>query len=73
MVVNPNKLHDFRTTYILIDRVHPQRRRTVHTEEVTSALERSVEGDPNEWIRHRAYQSELCPSTLWKIFRKDFD
>lgn len=61
----------FRTTFTLCDNTHPQRRQTVRTEETIAAVEQSVEEDPNESIRHRAQQLELCPSTLWKILRKD--
>ena len=57
----------FRTTFTLCDNTHPQRRRTVLTEETIVAVEQNVEEDPNESIRHRAQQLELCPSTLWKI------
>jgi hypothetical protein len=38
----------------------------VRTDEAVAAVE-----DPNESIRHRAQQLELCPSTLWKILRND--
>ncbi|XP_073847016.1 uncharacterized protein [Musca autumnalis] len=61
----------FRTTFTLYDNTYPQRRRTVRTEETIAAVEQSVEEIPNESIRHRAQQLELCPSTLWKILRKD--
>ncbi|GFW19428.1 DUF4817 domain-containing protein [Trichonephila clavipes] len=61
----------FRTTFTLIDNSHPQRRRTVRTEEAISTVERSIEEDPNESIRHLAQELDLCPSTLWKILRKD--
>ncbi|GFV51711.1 DUF4817 domain-containing protein [Trichonephila clavipes] len=61
----------FRTTVTLIDNSHPQRRRTVRTEEAIATVERSIEEDPNESIRHRAQELDLCPSTLWKILRKD--
>lgn len=61
----------FRTTFTLIDNSHPQRRCTVRTEEAIAAVERSIEEDPNESIRHRAQELDLCPSTLWKILRKD--
>ncbi|GFX33566.1 uncharacterized protein TNCV_1932331 [Trichonephila clavipes] len=61
----------FHTTFTLIDNSHPQRRRTVRTEEVIATVERSIEEDPNESIRHRAQELDLCPSTLWKILRKD--
>ncbi|GFW29476.1 DUF4817 domain-containing protein [Trichonephila clavipes] len=60
----------FRTTFTLIDNSHPQRRRTVRTEEAIATVERGIEEDPNESIRHRAQESDLCPSTLWKILRK---
>ncbi|GFW02645.1 DUF4817 domain-containing protein [Trichonephila clavipes] len=53
------------------DNSHPQRRRTVHTEEAIATVERSIEEDPNESIRRRAQELDLCPSTLWKILRKD--
>ncbi|GFT11721.1 DUF4817 domain-containing protein [Trichonephila clavipes] len=61
----------FRTTFTLIDNSHPQRRRTVRTEEAIATVERSIQEDPNESIRHRAQELDLCPSTLWKILRKD--
>ncbi|GFX97536.1 DUF4817 domain-containing protein [Trichonephila clavipes] len=61
----------FRTTFTLIDNSHPQRRRTVRTEEAFAIVERSIEEDPNESIRHRAQELDLCPSILWKILRKD--
>ncbi|GFX57219.1 transposable element Tc3 transposase [Trichonephila clavipes] len=63
----------FRTMFTLIDNSHPQRRRTVRTEEAIATVERSIEEDPNESIRHRAQESDLCPSTLWKILPKDLD
>ncbi|GFV42318.1 DUF4817 domain-containing protein [Trichonephila clavipes] len=34
-------------------------------------VERSIEEDPDESIRHRAQELDLCPSTVWKILRKD--
>ncbi|GFU19028.1 DUF4817 domain-containing protein [Trichonephila clavipes] len=61
----------FRTTFTLIDNSHPQRRRTVRTEKAIATVMRSIEEDPNESIRHRAQELDLCPSTLWKILRKD--
>ncbi|GFV69475.1 putative transposable element [Trichonephila clavipes] len=36
----------FRTTFTLIDNSHPQRRRTVRTEEAIATVERSIEEDP---------------------------
>ncbi|GFY23060.1 DUF4817 domain-containing protein [Trichonephila clavipes] len=63
----------FRTTFTLIDNSHPQRCRPVRTEEDIATVERSIEEDPNESIRHRAQELDLCPSTLWKILRKDLD
>ncbi|GFY32630.1 DUF4817 domain-containing protein [Trichonephila clavipes] len=45
----------FRTTFTLIDNSHPQRCRTVRTEEAIATVERSIEEDPNESIRHRAH------------------
>ncbi|GFU66580.1 hypothetical protein TNCV_4357361 [Trichonephila clavipes] len=41
----------FRTTFTLIDNSHPQRRRTVRTEEAIATVERSIEEDLNESIR----------------------
>ncbi|GFX47189.1 transposable element Tc3 transposase [Trichonephila clavipes] len=64
-------MEQFRTTFTLIDNSHSQRRRTMLTEEVIATLERSIEVDPNESIRHRAQELDLCPSTLWKNLRKD--
>ena len=64
-------MNRFRTMYSLMDYTHPRRRRTVRTDVVDAAVERSVEKEPNESIRHRAQQLELCSSTLWKILRKD--
>ncbi|GFV86992.1 DUF4817 domain-containing protein [Trichonephila clavipes] len=61
----------FRTTFTLIDNSHPQRGRMVRTEEAIATVERSIEEDPNESIRHRAQELDLCPSTLWKILLKD--
>ncbi|GFX19836.1 DUF4817 domain-containing protein [Trichonephila clavipes] len=46
----------FHTTFTLIDNSHPQRRRTVRTEEAIATVERSIEEDPNESIRHRAQE-----------------
>ncbi|GFX76318.1 hypothetical protein TNCV_592811 [Trichonephila clavipes] len=64
-------MESFCTTFILIDHSHSQRRRTVRTEEAIATVERSIEEDPNESIRPRAQELDLCPSTLWKILRKD--
>ena len=61
----------FRNTFTLVDNKHPIRRRTVRTQQAIAAVQRSVADDPNVSIRHRAQQVNLCPSTLWKILRKD--
>ncbi|GFU68846.1 DUF4817 domain-containing protein [Trichonephila clavipes] len=61
----------FSHTCTLIDNSHPQRHRTVLTDKVIATVERSIEEDPNESIRHRAQELDLCPSTLWNILRKD--
>ena len=62
----------FRTTFTLVDNAHPQRCRTVLTkEEDFAAVEQIIEKEPNESVRHRGQQLELCLSTLWKILRKD--
>ncbi|GFW46202.1 transposable element Tc3 transposase [Trichonephila clavipes] len=60
----------FRTTFTLFDNSHSQIRRMVRTEEAIATVERSIEEDPNESIRRRAQDLDLCPSTLWKILRK---
>ncbi|GFT24750.1 DUF4817 domain-containing protein [Trichonephila clavipes] len=52
----------FCTTFTLIDNSHPQRRRTVRTEEAIATVERSIEEDPNESTCHRAQELDLCPS-----------
>ncbi|GFX54839.1 transposable element Tc3 transposase [Trichonephila clavipes] len=49
----------FRTTFTLIDNSHYQRRRTVRTEQAISTVERSIEEDPNESIRHPAQEFDL--------------
>ncbi|GJQ74633.1 hypothetical protein Trydic_g21486 [Trypoxylus dichotomus] len=49
--------------YILTNNAHPQRRQRVRSYEVISTAERNVEEE----------QLEVCPSTLWKILRKDLD
>jgi len=44
----------FCTTFTLNDTRNLPRRRTARTEEAIAAVERSIEEDPNESIRHRA-------------------
>ena len=44
-------------------------RRTVRTEKAIAAVERSIEEDPEESIRHRAQELDLCPSIH---FMEDF-
>ena len=61
----------FRTTYSLHDAITPTRRRNVRTEENIAAVNESVEEDPNVSIRRRSQELGLCPSTTWKILRKD--
>lgn len=61
----------FRTTSSLRDIKTPARRNYVRTEEAISSVSESVQQDPNISIRHRAQQLGLCPSTTWKILRKD--
>ncbi|GFW48699.1 hypothetical protein TNCV_4242801 [Trichonephila clavipes] len=57
----------FRTTFTLIDNSHPQRRRTVRTEESIATVERSIEEDQNESIRieHRNW---ICVYPLYGRF-----
>lgn len=47
------------------------RMRPVRSAENIAAVEASVEGDRNLSIRRRAQEIGLCPSTVWKILRKD--
>lgn len=58
-------------TYNPVDIEHPQRRHSVRTVEAISAVERSVEGDPNEGILQCAKQFEMRPSTQLNILEKD--
>lgn len=46
----------FRTTFTLIDNLHPQRRHTMLIEEADATVERSVENDLNEFIHHLAQE-----------------
>lgn len=43
---------------------HPQRRPTLGTVKVVSAMERHIMKDLNESIRYRKEQLELCRSTM---------
>ncbi|KZC12688.1 hypothetical protein WN55_04156 [Dufourea novaeangliae] len=61
----------FRTTYSLNDAITPTRQRNVRTEENIAAVNESVEEDRNLSIRRRSQELGLCPSTTWKILRKD--
>lgn len=61
----------FLTTFTLLDNIHPERARTVRTSETVAAMNESVTEDPNLSIRRRAQEMNLCPSTTWKILRKD--
>ena len=61
----------FRTTFTLLDSTHHLRHRTMCTKETIAVVERITKEDPNESIRHRAQQLDLCPATLSKILRKD--
>lgn len=60
----------FRTTFSLNDNSHPQRQRTVRTEEVIAAVERSVEEDPSQSIRHRSQELDMCLSTYGRFYGK---
>ena len=61
----------FRTTYSLRDDVQATRTRNVRTPETIAAVNESVEEDPNLSILRRAQVLGLCPSTTWKILRRD--
>lgn len=43
----------------------------MRTQQVIDDVRHSVDVNPNVSIRHRAQQLNLCPSTLWKVLRKD--
>lgn len=43
-----------------------ERRRTLRTEEVVAAVERTVQENSNLSIHNRAQQLKLCALTLWK-------
>ncbi|GFV47465.1 DUF4817 domain-containing protein [Trichonephila clavipes] len=49
------------------------RRQNRPSQQLIRLTMRSIEEDPNESIRHRAQELDLCPSTLWEILRKDLD
>lgn len=52
--------------HTLIDKRHPQLRRTIHTDESVSAVNRKIDEDPNESIRYCVYQLELRSfNVLW--------
>lgn len=66
-----NTMDRFMSTFTLMDNIHPVRAHTVRTEEAIAAVEVSVTEDPNLSIRRRSQALGLCPSTTWKILRKD--
>lgn len=61
----------FYQTGSLLDQPHTHRGKTVRTIATLVAVRQSVNADRNESIRRRAQEVGLCPSTLWKILRKD--
>lgn len=63
----------FRVTFTLADNAHGRRCRIVRTEDAVTVVEQSIEEDPNEYIRHRAQEIELCPSTLWRILLFEYE
>ncbi|GFV31260.1 uncharacterized protein TNCV_1640121 [Trichonephila clavipes] len=58
----------FRTTFTLIDNSHPQRRRTVRTEEAIATVERSIEEDPNESPSAIEHRNWICVHPLYGRF-----
>lgn len=44
----------FRSKFSLVYNAHPQRRRTVRTEDATAAVEQSIKKSPNESVHYRA-------------------
>lgn len=60
----------FCTTHTLINNMDVQVYPTFRTEEAVTAVERSIEDDTNESIRHHAQKLELCSSTFWGFFGK---
>lgn len=61
----------FRETFSLCDNTKPTRVKTARSEENIAAVNESVKGDPELSIRRRVQEVGLCPSTTWKILRKD--
>ena len=54
------------------DNIHPERRRSVRTQEAIANVRQSVENDGRVSLRRRAQQLlNLCPSTLWNMLRQD--
>ena len=51
----------FCNTFTLCDNVHPERRRTVRTQETTENVRQSVGNDASVSVRRRAQQLNLCP------------
>lgn len=41
--------------------------KTQYTDDTNAAVKKSIKDHPNEFIRHRSQQLELCLYTLWKI------
>lgn len=61
----------FRKTYSLVDEKPPIKQKNVRTEENIASVNESVRNNPKTSIRRRAQELGLCPSTTWKILRKD--
>ncbi|GFW50783.1 DUF4817 domain-containing protein [Trichonephila clavipes] len=61
----------FRTTFTLIDNSHPQRRRTVITEEAIATIERSIEEDPNEFVEWVQNEIAVVPDFHKRILFSD--
>lgn len=64
-------VNNFRTTFSLHDNPRTTRRRNVRTEKNIAAVNDSVIEDHEMSIRRRSQEVGLCPSTIWKIMRKD--
>ncbi|GFU93935.1 putative DD41D transposase [Trichonephila clavipes] len=60
---------DFHKRILFNDEAHLDAARSVQRSHAT--VERSIQEDPNESICDRTQELDLCPSTLWKILRKN--
>lgn len=64
-------MENFHTTFTLNDNTHPQRR-TVDTEDVISAVKRSVEEDPNQTMLYRAQELDVSIHFMEDIVKRSW-